>query len=86
MCLGVFSVLVLVGPVMLLVAAVLSLSAHGVLGWLAALLLVVTVLAVTVWSGRAVLRWWRRLGPTPAGERAVGSAHESRPDHRVRRA
>lgn len=66
MCLGVFGVLVLVGPAMLLITAVLALGSHGPAGWLLALLLVLTVVAATVLGGRAAWRWWRRLGPTSA--------------------
>lgn len=65
-CLGVFGVLVLVGPAMLLVAAVLALGAHGPAGWLLAVLLVLAVAAVTVLAGRSAWRWWRRLGPRSA--------------------
>ena len=65
-CLGVFGVLVLVGPAMLLITAVLALGSHGPAGWLLAVLLVLAVVAVTVLCGRTLWRWWRRLGPTSA--------------------
>lgn len=59
MCLGVFALLGLLLPVLLLVSAVLALGAHGPGGWLLAVLLVASVLAAVVWlAGRARL-WWR---------------------------
>lgn len=61
-----FGVLVLIGPAMLLIAAVLALGAQGPAGWLLALLLVLTVVATVVLCGRTVWRWWRRLGPASA--------------------
>lgn len=49
----------LAGPLLLLAIAVVALWSYGPLGWLAAVLLVVGVLAATWWSTKAVLRWWR---------------------------
>lgn len=50
--------LVLLGPVMLLLSAVLALGRHGPLGWVAAAALV----AAVVWAGRRLARlawaWW----------------------------
>jgi len=51
--------LVLVGPLLMLATAVVALAQHGPLGWLAAVLLVVTVLLMTRWTLRCCLRWWR---------------------------
>ncbi len=51
--------LLLVGPALMLATACVALWAHGPLGWLASVLLVGGVLAVTRWGCRAVLRWWR---------------------------
>ena len=51
---------------MLLITAVLALGAHGPVGWLLAVLMVLLVLALGVLSGRTVWRWWRRLGPSSA--------------------
>ena len=48
----------LVAPLLMLATAVVALAQHGPLGWLAAVLLVVAVVAVTRWSVRACLRWW----------------------------
>jgi hypothetical protein len=55
----VFLPLVLVGPLLMLATAVAALSAHGPLGWLAAVALVVAVLWATRVSCRLCLRWWR---------------------------
>jgi hypothetical protein len=54
----VFLPLVLLGPVLLLVTAVLALCAHGPLGWLAAAGLVVLVAWVSRWTARAAWAWW----------------------------
>ena len=65
---------VLVGPLMLLAAAVYGLAAHGPLGWAAALALLVAVAAGCRWATRWVRRWWAstkapelppRAGPRP---------------------
>lgn len=54
----IFLPFVLLGPVLLLLTAVLALASHGPLGWLAAVLLVVAV----GWAGRRLARltwaWW----------------------------
>ena len=55
---SVFAPLVLIGPLMLLATAVVALWQHGPLGWLASVLLVAAVTAVTVWAVRRVRRWW----------------------------
>jgi hypothetical protein len=49
----------LAAPLLMLATAVVALASHGPLGWLAAVLLVLTVVAVLRWSARLVLRWWR---------------------------
>jgi hypothetical protein len=54
-----FLPLLLVGPLLMLATAVVALASRGPLGWLAAAGLVVGVVAVSWWSWRAVLRWWR---------------------------
>lgn len=63
----VFAPLLLAGPLLLLAIAVVALWSWGPLGWIAAVLLVVVVLAGTWWSTRAVLRWWRttKVAPRP---------------------
>jgi len=53
-----FLPLVLLGPVMMLVVAVLSLAEHGPLGVVAAVALVVAVVAGTRLLLRAGRRWW----------------------------
>lgn len=53
-----FLPLVLLGPAMLLLTAVLALASHGPLGWLAALGLVVGVALVSRWLGRLAWAWW----------------------------
>ena len=54
-----FAVLVVVGPLLLLATTVVGLWAHGPLGWLAAVLLIVAVVLACWWTGRVTLRWWR---------------------------
>lgn len=49
----------LAGPLLMLATACVALWAYGPLGWIAAVLLVVAVLAVTRLACRACLRWWR---------------------------
>ena len=49
----------LVAPLLMLATAVVALAQHGPLGWLAAVLLVVTVVLVLRWTTRWCLRWWR---------------------------
>ncbi len=56
---GVFAVLVLIGPVMLLAMAVVALWSYGPLGWAASVLLVTAVACATRWTTRLTLRWWR---------------------------
>ncbi len=51
--------LLLVGPVLMLATAVVALWARGPLGWLAAVLLVLSVLWLTRVACRMCLRWWR---------------------------
>ena len=62
-----FAPLLLAAPLLLLAMAVTSLCAHGPLGWVAAVLLVLGVLVTTWWSGRLVLCWWRstKVAPRP---------------------
>lgn len=54
----VFLPLVLLGPVMLLLSAVLSLASHGPGGWLAAAALLVAVGWTSRWLARALWAWW----------------------------
>ena len=49
---------VLVGPLLMLATAIVSLSAHGPLGWLASLALVLAVLLGTWWAVQVARRWW----------------------------
>ena len=49
----------LAGPLLLLAAAVVGLSAHGPLGWVASALLLVAVWTGTAWCVRRVRTWWR---------------------------
>ncbi|HEU0102921.1 MAG TPA: hypothetical protein VFR07_11440 [Mycobacteriales bacterium] len=49
---------VLLGPLLMLLSAVLALAAHGPLGWLAAALLVVGVAWATRWLARITWAWW----------------------------
>ena len=49
----------LAGPLLLLVAAVVGLSAHGPLGWLASAALLVAVWVSTAWCVRRARAWWR---------------------------
>lgn len=49
---------VLVGPLLMLATAVVALSAHGPLGWVASVGLVASVVLITRWAVRAALRWW----------------------------
>ena len=59
MCLGVFGLLGMLLPVLLLLSAVRALGAHGPAGWLLAALLVAAVFAVSVWLANRTLAWWR---------------------------
>ena len=56
---GLFSVLALIGPLLLLATTVVGLWAHGPLGWLASVALVAAVAWACRWSTRVTLRWWR---------------------------
>ena len=49
----------LMAPLLMLATAVVALAQHGPLGWLAAVLLVVTVVAVLRFTSVQLLRWWR---------------------------
>lgn len=49
---------VLAGPLLMLATAVVALSAHGPLGWVASVALVVGVLLGARWAVRAGRRWW----------------------------
>ncbi len=69
-------VLVLAAPVLLLAAAVVALWAHGPVGWLAAVGLVVGVGWATRWTCRCCWTWWQGTkapelapGQRPAGDR-----------------
>jgi hypothetical protein len=54
-----FLPLLLAAPLLVLATAVVSLWAHGPLGWLAAVALVLGVCLGSRLSCRACLRWWR---------------------------
>jgi len=56
---GVFALLALAGPLLLLATTVVGLWAYGPLGWLASVLLVAGVGWACRWTGRLTLRWWR---------------------------
>lgn len=56
---GLFAVLALAGPLLLLATTVVGLWAYGPLGWLASVLLVAAVAGGCRWGLRALLRWWR---------------------------
>ncbi len=64
----VFLPLVLLGPVMMLIVAVLALASHGPVGWLAAVALVVFVVLASRWLVRVTCAWW---ASTKAPERHV---------------
>ena len=72
-------VLVLAAPLLLLASAVVALAAHGPLGWLAAVGLVVGVVVVTRSSCRRCWTWWLS---TKAPERPAGQPPE-RPRYRT---
>ena len=65
----------LAGPLLLLAAAVVGLSAHGPLGWLASAALLVAVWRATAWCVRRVRAWWRT---TKAPDLVVPAAREVR--------
>jgi hypothetical protein len=56
---GVFAVLALIGPLLLLATTVVGLWTYGPLGWLASVALVAAVAWACRWSTRTALRWWR---------------------------
>ena len=56
---GVFAVLTLIGPLLLLATTVVGLWSYGPLGWAASVLLLASVAGGCRWSARAALRWWR---------------------------
>ncbi len=56
---GVFAVLALIGPLLLLATTVVGLWSYGPLGWVASVLLVAFVASATRWTCRLTLRWWR---------------------------
>lgn len=65
---------VLIGPLLMLATAVVALSAHGPLGWIASALLVVGVGLATRWAVRAAVRWWAGTkAPVRAPVRGRGS-------------
>ena len=55
---GVFALLTLMGPLLLLATTVVGLWAYGPLGWLASVLLVAGIAYATRWTTRLTLRWW----------------------------
>ena len=55
---SVFSVLALIGPLLLLGTTVVALWSYGPVGWVASVLLVLVVMAVLGWSIRTARRWW----------------------------
>ncbi|MCW2607582.1 MAG: hypothetical protein JWO60_2275 [Frankiales bacterium] len=68
--------LVLLAPLLLLLSAVVSLSAHGPLGWAASAGLVVVVVVLTRRTCRRCTSWWASTrapalapGQRPAGQR-----------------
>lgn len=63
--------LVLLGPVMLLLSAVLALGRRGPVGVVAAGVLLLVVAAGVRWAVRAGWTWW---GRTKAAERADGTS------------
>ena len=54
----IFLPFVLLGPLLLLLSAVLALGRHGPLGWLAAVVLVVAVGWGSRWVARVAWSWW----------------------------
>jgi len=61
----VFLPLVLLGPVLMLLTAVLSLASHGPLGWLAAGGLLVAVALTGRWLVRTAWAWWASTKAPP---------------------
>ena len=72
---SIFGVLALLGPLLLLAQAVVALWSHGPLGWLAAVLLVVTVILTCRWAWRVTWRWW---GTTKAPVRPTTTVRDRR--------
>ena len=56
---GVFAVLALIGPLLLLATTVVGLWSYGPLGWVASVVLVAAIGYATRWTTRLTLRWWR---------------------------
>ena len=56
---GVFALLALVGPLLLLATTVVGLWAAGPLGWLASVALVLGVAGACRWGLRTTRRWWQ---------------------------
>lgn len=79
MCLGVFGLLGMLLPVLLLLSAVRALGSHGPAGWLLAALLVAAVFTVSVWLANRTLAWWRS---TKAPERVERGPRQDRPTTR----
>lgn len=67
-----FLPLLLAGPLLMLATACVALWSYGPLGWLAAVLLVVGVLAVTWQACRFCLRWWRSTKAPVRGAVSAG--------------
>jgi hypothetical protein len=64
-CLPLTGVLLLLGPVFVLIAAMAGLAAHGPLGVIASGALLLSSVWGSAWTARATWRWWGRLGPPP---------------------
>ena len=56
---SVFSVLALIGPLLLLATTVVWLWSYGPVGWLASVALVLFVVGTLWWGVRRTRRWWR---------------------------
>lgn len=74
---AVFAVLALAAPLLLLATAVVALARSGPLGWLGALLLIVTVALSCRLCFHLIRRWWR-------GTRAPTSVRVSPAERRRR--
>lgn len=81
MCLPLLLLVLLIGPGMLLAAALTSLADHGAPGVLAGVLLVALLVTAVRRLARAGLAWWRRLGsaPPPTPPTGSGPAPAARP-------
>ena len=81
---SIFAPLLLAAPLLLLAIAVTSLWAYGPLGWIAAVLLLVTVVVLTWRTVRWIRRWWvgtkvaPRVQVRPADLRRHRTAEASR--------